>query len=80
VNAVYFNKIQERPEAERAAYVQQLRDEYRADVDLQKLASELVVDDIVPGESLRTELQRRYDLYEARNVPGSRKKHCVYPV
>jgi acetyl-CoA carboxylase carboxyltransferase component len=80
VNAVYFNKIQEKPEAERAAYVQQLRDEYRADVDLQKLASELVVDEIVPGESLRTELQKRYHLYEARNVPGSRKKHCVYPV
>ena len=34
VNAVYFNKIQEKPEAERAAYVEELRDEYRADVDL----------------------------------------------
>src|SRR5258707_8298773 len=32
VNAVFFNKIQEKPDAERAAYVQQLREEYRADV------------------------------------------------
>ncbi len=53
VNAVYFNKIQEKPEAERAAYVQPLRDEYRADIDLVKLASELVVDAVVPGDELR---------------------------
>ena len=60
VNAVYFNKIQEKPEAERAAYVQKLRDEYRADVDILKLASELVVDEIVPGDELAaTQLERR---------------------
>ena len=53
VNAVFFNKIQEKPEAERAAYVQQLRDEYKADIDIEKLASELVVDAVVPGDELR---------------------------
>src|SRR5581483_3744653 len=37
VNAVFFNKIAEKPEAERAAFVQKLRDEYRADVDIYKL-------------------------------------------
>jgi len=80
VNAVYFNKIQEKPEAERAAYVQTLRDEYKEDVDLFKLASELVVDEIVPGEKLRTELERRYEAYSLRNVPPPRKKHGVLPV
>ena len=30
VNAVYYNKIQEKPEAERAAYVEELREQYRA--------------------------------------------------
>jgi len=49
VNAVYFNKIQEKPESERAAYVQQLRDEYKSDIDIYKLAAEQVVDAIVPG-------------------------------
>ena len=49
VNAVYFNKIQERPEAERAAYVEELREAYAQDVDLTKLASELVVDHVLPG-------------------------------
>jgi len=80
VNAVFFNKIQERPEAERAAYVQALRDEYRADVDIYKLASELVIDEIVPGDSLRTELVRRFELYSGRFVPPASKKRGVYPV
>jgi len=80
VNAVYFNKIQEKPEAERAAYVQQLRDEYRADVDIYKLASELVVDEIVPGERLRTEIAARFSTYAQRFVPPHRKKRGVYPV
>jgi acetyl-CoA carboxylase carboxyltransferase component len=80
VNAVFFNKIQEKPEAERAAYVAQLRDEYRADVDLYKLASELVVDEVVPGDELRSQLERRYELYSARFEVPPRKKHGVLPV
>ena len=81
VNAVYYNKIQDKPEGERTAFVQQLRDEYRKDVDIYKLASELIVDEIVPGEELRAELAKRFDFYAARNVPlADRKKHCVYPV
>jgi len=42
VNAVYFNKIQEKPEAERSAYVAQLREEYKKDIDLVKLGAEQV--------------------------------------
>lgn len=80
VNAVYYNKIQEKPEAERAAYVQQLRKEYEADIDILKLASELVVDGIVPGERLRDELIVRFDRYAERRVERPRKKHSVYPV
>ena len=59
VNAVYYNKIQEKPEAERAAYVEELREQYREDVDLYKLAADLHVDAIVPGDELRAELMRR---------------------
>src|SRR3954464_10610540 len=80
VNAVYFNKIQEKPEAERAAYVAQLREEYRQDVDLYKLAGELVVDEVVPGDELRSQLERRYELYSARFEVPPRKKHGVIPV
>jgi acetyl-CoA carboxylase carboxyltransferase component len=80
VNAVYFNKIQEKPEAERAAYVEQLRNEYRADVDIYKLASELVVDEIVPGDRLRHELVQRFEAYSRRYQPRAEKKHGVLPV
>jgi len=80
VNAVFFNKIQEKPEAERAAYVQALRDEYRADVDLIKLASELVVDEVVPGDELRAQLERRFEVYSRRFRAPVAKKHGVLPV
>src|SRR5215469_13211869 len=50
VNAVYFNKIQAVPAGpERDALVTKLRDEYREDIDILKLASEMVVDAVVPG-------------------------------
>src|SRR5690606_36521874 len=60
VNAVYYNKIQEKPEEERAAFVQKLREEYRRYIDIMKLASELVVDAVVPGDRLREELVQRF--------------------
>jgi acetyl-CoA carboxylase carboxyltransferase component len=80
VNAVYFNKIQEKPEAERAAYVAALREEYRRDIDLEKLASELVVDAVVPGERLRAELTRRYRFYAEGHEPSRERKRGVPPV
>jgi len=80
INAVFFNKIQDKPEAERAAYVQALRDEYRADVDLMKLASELVVDEVVPGDELRDQLERRLEAYARRFQARAVKKHGVPPV
>jgi acetyl-CoA carboxylase carboxyltransferase component len=80
VNAVYFNKIQEKPESERQGYVQKLRDEYRADVDIYKLAAELIVDEIVPGEKLRDELKRRFTMYREQYRLPERKKRMVTPV
>jgi acetyl-CoA carboxylase carboxyltransferase component len=80
VNAVYYNKIQEKPEAERAAYVEGLREQYRQDVDIYKLAAELHVDGIVTGEQLREELRRR--LAAARHKRGFQwpRKRAVLPV
>jgi acetyl-CoA carboxylase carboxyltransferase component len=80
VNAVFFNKIQEKPEAERAAYVQQLRDEYKKDIDIEKLASELVVDAIVPGAELRRELALRFAYYARGYEPPQQRKRGVLPV
>ncbi len=80
VNAVFFNKIQEQPEAERAAYVQELREEYKKDIDIEKLASELVVDAVVPGYQLRRELEKRYAYYARGYEPPRQRKRGVLPV
>ncbi len=80
VNAVFFNKIQEKPERERAEYVSELRDEYRRDIDVLKLAAELVVDAIVPGASLREELVKRFRAYEDGWEPARERRRGVLPV
>src|ERR671922_385736 len=80
VNAVYYNRIMELPEAERAAYVKQKRDEFAADVDVYKLASEMLIDDIVPGSRLRGELIKRvtYARTKAHEFPA--RRNPVLPV
>jgi acetyl-CoA carboxylase carboxyltransferase component len=80
VNAVYYNKIMELPEAERPAYVEKLRTEYRQDVDIYKLASEMVIDGIVSGSKLRQELINRFNAYTSKRLPPLKKKQSVLPV
>jgi acetyl-CoA carboxylase carboxyltransferase component len=81
INAVHFNRIQAIPdEDERAAYVEKLRDEYNTDIDIVRLASELVVDAIVEPEDLRAELVRRYAAYRTKDRAFSRRRHGVTPV
>ncbi len=80
VNAVYYNKIQELPESERAAYVRALQDEYREDIDIFRLASELIVDAIVPPSELRAELIRRFAAYESRRRDDAVRHHAVPPM
>jgi acetyl-CoA carboxylase carboxyltransferase component len=81
VNAVFYNKIQAQPEgAARDAYVASLRAEYRENIDLYKLAGELVVDAVIPFATLRTELSRRFSRLSSRHETRPRKHHLVPPV
>jgi acetyl-CoA carboxylase carboxyltransferase component len=80
VNAVYYNKIMELPESERAAWVKQKRDEYAQDVDTYKLASEMLIDDIVPGGALRDELIKRLAYAETKAHEFPPRRNGVYPV
>ena len=81
VNAVYYNKIQAVPEGpERESLVAKLRDEYRKDVDLTKLASELVVDAVIPFERLRDEVAARFERYSGKREPRPDKRHLVPPM
>jgi len=80
VNAVYYNRIQALPENERAALVQKLREEYASEVDIERLASELVVDAVVPPETLRDELVSRFALARGRRDRPPQKRRSVPPV
>ncbi|MBA4494263.1 acyl-CoA carboxylase subunit beta [Paenactinomyces guangxiensis] len=80
VNAVYSNKIAELEEPERTKFVMQKREEYKQDIDIYRLASELIVDGIVDPDQLRDELIRRFTAYESKQVVFSERKHPVYPV
>jgi methylmalonyl-CoA decarboxylase subunit alpha len=80
VNAVYANKIAALPEAERKAYVEELRRAYREDVDILKLASDLHVDAIVSGDDLRAELIRRFATLRDKIDGGYPRKRPVLPV
>ncbi|WP_342539792.1 acyl-CoA carboxylase subunit beta [Heyndrickxia sp. FSL K6-6286] len=81
VNAVYSNKIQaiEDPK-ERLSYVQEMQKEYQQTIDIYKLASELIVDDVVQPNELRNVLIQRFNYYETKEVTFSTRKHPVYPV
>lgn len=79
VNAVYANRIAELDEPERSAFVESRREEYEADIDLGRLASELVVDAVVELAELRRELVVR--IANARHAPrvDVGKHHGVSP-
>ncbi|RST60851.1 acyl-CoA carboxylase subunit beta [Siminovitchia terrae] len=81
VNAVYSNKIEaiEDPE-ERRKFVFEKHEEYKKHIDIYKLASEMIVDEITEPGDLRRTLIDRFDLYETKDVVFSTRKHPVYPV
>jgi acetyl-CoA carboxylase carboxyltransferase component len=81
INAVYANKIAEiNDEAERAAYVERLRKEYEIDIDILRLASELVVDAIVEPRNVRRELIARFAAAATKDRHFSTRRHGVPPV
>ncbi|MBL7260789.1 acyl-CoA carboxylase subunit beta [Paractinoplanes lichenicola] len=81
VNAVYANKIAAiADDEERAAFVAARRAEYEQDIDIMRLASELVVDTVVEPGDLRDELIRRYRAARGKERFFARRRHGVTPV
>ncbi len=81
INAVFYNQVQAiEDEDERAAFVEKLREEYREEIDVLHLASELVIDAVVQPEDLRSELVRRFALYDGRERSWPAKHNAVTPV
>ena len=81
VNAVYAKRIAAIDDSsEREAFVADQRREYEADVDLYRLASELVIDAVVDFGELRGEVVRRLELAEGKDRRFSERRHGVPPV
>lgn len=80
VNAVYANKIQELPEEDRPAFLKEKREEYKENIDIYRLASDLVVDAVVEPDTLRNELISRFSVYQTKQITFTDRKHGVYPV
>jgi acetyl-CoA carboxylase carboxyltransferase component len=81
VNAVFANKIAAIDDpAEREAYVMEQRRLFEEDVDLLRLASELVIDAVVEPAALRTELVARLGVAGAKDRHFSERRHGVPPV
>ena len=81
VNAVYYNKLAGIADpAEKDAETARLRGAYDSDIDVLRLAGELVVDDVVEPEELRAELVRRFAVARGKDRSFSRRRHGVTPV
>lgn len=80
VNAVYANKMAELEGEAKTKFVQEKQQEYREDIDIYRLASEMIIDDIVEPDKLRDELGKRFDMYETKQLHFTDRKHGVYPV
>ena len=81
VNAVFANRIAaiDDPD-ERAAFIAEQRRLYEEDVDLLRLASELVIDAIVEPGALRAELIARIALAHGKPRHFSDRRHGIPPV
>lgn len=80
INAVYANKIAALPEEERDAFIAQKTEEYKEEIDIYRLASELVVDDVIEPNDLRKALIERLEVYKSKKVTFTERKHGVNPV
>jgi acetyl-CoA carboxylase carboxyltransferase component len=81
VNAVFAKKIEAIADpSERERFVAERRAEYLEDVDLLRLASELVIDAVVEPEQLRDELVARLGRAAHKDRFFTRRRHGVPPV
>jgi acetyl-CoA carboxylase carboxyltransferase component len=80
VNAVYANKLAKLSDEERAAEEERLREEYRQDINIYRLANDLIVDAIVPKAELRATLIAQLNASATKHIAPPTKKRSVTPV
>ena len=79
INAVFYNKIMALEPKDRPAKIQELRQEYKDDIDVYHIASELIVDDMAHPNELRSVLIDRFEAYESKDLELPRRRHGVMP-
>ena len=76
INAVYANKLADIDDPdERAQREAELREEFREEIDVREMASDVVIDEVVPPSGLREQLERRFEFYEGVQKELPEKKH-----
>ena len=80
INAVYANKIATLSTEERVQFIQEKRKEYEAEIDIYRLASELIVDEVIEPNELRKTLEIRLQMYKTKSMAFSNRKHGISPV
>ncbi len=80
VHAVHYHRIMELEGEAREAFVREKRREYQEDIDIYRLASEMLVDDVVPPSRLRAELIKRLAYAESKVHRFPPRRNGVYPV
>ncbi|HKE98910.1 MAG TPA: acyl-CoA carboxylase subunit beta [Actinomycetes bacterium] len=80
VNAVYYNRLQALDPGPREREAEALQRAYREDVDLVRLAADLVVDAVVDPDRLRAEVARRLAAAAGKDRAFSARRHGVPPV
>jgi acetyl-CoA carboxylase carboxyltransferase component len=80
INAVYANRLVGMADDERERFVAEQRAEFLTDVDLLRLASELVVDAVVEPMDLREDLIARLAVAQGKDRSFSERLHGIPPV
>lgn len=80
IKDVYANEIADLTDKEKRIFIEKKIAQYSHEIDLYRLASDLVIDGIVPPDSIRKELVSRFDVYMSKYKVFSERKHQVYPV
>jgi acetyl-CoA carboxylase carboxyltransferase component len=71
INAVYFNKMAEMKPEEKAAFLKEKTAEYQKEINILRIAGELIVDAMIDFSQIRDELVKRLRFYERPKEPMS---------
>ncbi|MFM8313178.1 MAG: acyl-CoA carboxylase subunit beta, partial [Deltaproteobacteria bacterium] len=77
VNAVFYNKINELSPEKRKSFIQEKMADYEKDVNIYRMASELVVDALIDFDEVRTAVQLRIKSAESKMRKNSKSSSII---